>query len=208
MRADAQRNYQRLLSAANAPCSSSAAPTTCRWRRSRAGPASGSARCTGTSRPARRCWRPCTATRWRRSAPARTSYSIPTRPARRSTAWLRALLAFSRTKHSMMSALLATLGKDSELLSSCSTVIVDAAGALLKRAQVAGVGAPGRRRRGSDSADARGEPGHPARSQRPGPDRPAARPHPGRPPPPADPERVTSPRPAPRQHKDRGGSGS
>jgi AcrR family transcriptional regulator len=54
-------------------------------------------------------------------------------------AWLRALLAFSRTKHSMMSALLATLGKDSELMSSCSAAIMDAAGTLLKRAQQAGV---------------------------------------------------------------------
>jgi AcrR family transcriptional regulator len=53
--------------------------------------------------------------------------------------WLRALLAFSRAKHSMMSALLATLGKDSELMSSCSTAIMDAAGTLLKRAQQAGV---------------------------------------------------------------------
>jgi AcrR family transcriptional regulator len=54
-------------------------------------------------------------------------------------AWLRALAAFSSTKHSLTSALLATLGKNSDLLSSCSTVICDAADTLLKRAQQAGV---------------------------------------------------------------------
>ena len=53
--------------------------------------------------------------------------------------WLRALAAFSSTKRSMTSALLATLGKESELLSSCSMVICDAADALLTRAQEAGL---------------------------------------------------------------------
>jgi AcrR family transcriptional regulator len=52
--------------------------------------------------------------------------------------WLRALASFSSTKHSLTSALLATLGKDSELLSSCSAVICGAAEALLTRAQEAG----------------------------------------------------------------------
>lgn len=53
-------------------------------------------------------------------------------------AWLRAMVAFSSTKHSLTSALLATLGKESELLSSCSKVIRDSADALLSRAQQAG----------------------------------------------------------------------
>ena len=56
--------------------------------------------------------------------------------------WLRALMKFSSTKHTLTSALLATLGKDSELLSSCGKVIRDAAGALLARAQEAGVVRP------------------------------------------------------------------
>ena len=56
--------------------------------------------------------------------------------------WLRALVKFSSTKHSLTSALLATLGKDSELLSSCSKVIRGAADALLARAQEAGVVRP------------------------------------------------------------------
>jgi len=53
--------------------------------------------------------------------------------------WLRVLMSFSSTKRSLTSALLATIGKDSDLLSSCSLVICDAADTLLKRAQEAGV---------------------------------------------------------------------
>jgi AcrR family transcriptional regulator len=56
--------------------------------------------------------------------------------------WLRALASFSSTKQSLTSALLATLGKDSELLSSCSAVIYGAAEKLLARAQEAGVVRP------------------------------------------------------------------
>jgi AcrR family transcriptional regulator len=54
-------------------------------------------------------------------------------------AWLRAMVAFSSTKHTLTSALLATLGQESELLSSCSKVIRDSADALVGRAQQAGV---------------------------------------------------------------------
>jgi AcrR family transcriptional regulator len=53
--------------------------------------------------------------------------------------WLRVLVAFSSTKRSLTSALLASFGKDSELLSSCSAVICGAAETLLARAQEAGV---------------------------------------------------------------------
>ena len=52
--------------------------------------------------------------------------------------WLRALAAFSATKHNLTSALLATLGKDSDLVSLCSKVICDAADTLLSRAKQAG----------------------------------------------------------------------
>lgn len=54
-------------------------------------------------------------------------------------AWLRALVAFSSTKHNLTSALLATLDKDSELLSSCAALMSGAAESLLSRAQEAGV---------------------------------------------------------------------
>jgi AcrR family transcriptional regulator len=53
--------------------------------------------------------------------------------------WLRALAAFSSTKHSLTSALLATLGKESDLMSVCSKVICEAADELLNRAKQAGV---------------------------------------------------------------------
>src|SRR5215470_10629473 len=56
--------------------------------------------------------------------------------------WLRAMVRFSSTKRSMTTALLATLGTDSELLSSCVKEIKGAAESLLARAQQAGVVRP------------------------------------------------------------------
>ena len=56
--------------------------------------------------------------------------------------WLRAMVKFSSTKRSMTTALLATLGTDSELLSSCVKEIKGAAESLLARAQQAGVVRP------------------------------------------------------------------
>jgi AcrR family transcriptional regulator len=53
--------------------------------------------------------------------------------------WLRALVSFGRTKRNLTTAMLATLDKDSELLSTCSLIMRGAAGTLLKRAQEAGV---------------------------------------------------------------------
>ena len=56
--------------------------------------------------------------------------------------WMRALVKFSSTKRSMISALLASLGTDSELLSACATAILGSAEALLARAQQAGAVRP------------------------------------------------------------------
>ena len=53
--------------------------------------------------------------------------------------WMRALVKFSSTKRNMTTALLATLGTDSEPLSSCAKEISGAAEALLARAQQAGL---------------------------------------------------------------------
>jgi AcrR family transcriptional regulator len=53
--------------------------------------------------------------------------------------WLQAFAAFGRTKRSLSAALMATLGKDSELLSACSKVLRGCTEALLSRAQEAGV---------------------------------------------------------------------
>ena len=138
MRADAQRNYERLLSAAAAVFAEHGADDASLEEIARRAGV-GSARSTGTSRPGRRCWRPCTAIRSRRSGSGPTSCCESDSPGDALAAWLRAMVAFSSTKHSLTTALLATLGKESELLSSCSKVIRDSADALLGRAQKAGV---------------------------------------------------------------------
>jgi AcrR family transcriptional regulator len=52
--------------------------------------------------------------------------------------WLRAMIEFGATKRSLSKSLMATLGKDSELVSTCSTLIREAATPLLTRAQQAG----------------------------------------------------------------------
>jgi AcrR family transcriptional regulator len=56
--------------------------------------------------------------------------------------WMRAFTAFGRTKRSLSAALIATLGKDSELLSACSMVLRGCSERLLERAQEAGVVRP------------------------------------------------------------------
>jgi AcrR family transcriptional regulator len=52
--------------------------------------------------------------------------------------WIRAFAAFGRTKRSLSSALVATIGKDSELISACSKTLRNCTEALLDRAQRAG----------------------------------------------------------------------
>jgi AcrR family transcriptional regulator len=56
--------------------------------------------------------------------------------------WMRAFAAFGRTKRSLSAALMATLGKDSELLSACSMVLRSCTETLLTRAKDAGVVRP------------------------------------------------------------------
>jgi AcrR family transcriptional regulator len=52
--------------------------------------------------------------------------------------WLRAMVTFGRTKRSLSAALVEMIGRDSELLSSCAATLRASAGALLERAQQAG----------------------------------------------------------------------
>jgi len=52
--------------------------------------------------------------------------------------WMRAFVTFGKTKRSLSSALVATIGKDSELMSSCSTILRNCTESLLSRAQDAG----------------------------------------------------------------------
>src|SRR5258707_11688069 len=62
--------------------------------------------------------------------------SVP--PAEALAIWLRDLLDFGRTKRMLISAFLTTLNKDSELMSSCSRMMREAATDVLTRAQQAG----------------------------------------------------------------------
>jgi AcrR family transcriptional regulator len=53
--------------------------------------------------------------------------------------WLRAMMAFGRTKRSLNTALLATLGKDTEVYSLCGQLLRDTTTSLVERAQEAGI---------------------------------------------------------------------
>ena len=57
--------------------------------------------------------------------------------------WMRAFIAFGRTKRSLSSALVATIGKDSELISACSMILRGRTDQILRRAQDAGEARPG-----------------------------------------------------------------
>ena len=59
-------------------------------------------------------------------------------PAAALAEWIRAFAAFGRTKRSLSSALIATLGKKSELMSSCAVILRNRTDELLTRAQQAG----------------------------------------------------------------------
>jgi AcrR family transcriptional regulator len=53
--------------------------------------------------------------------------------------WLRAMMVFGRTKRTLNAAILATLGRDSEVYSMCGQLLRDETAALVERAQEAGV---------------------------------------------------------------------
>jgi len=56
--------------------------------------------------------------------------------------WMRAFVAFGRTKRSLSSALVETIGKNSALMSSCSMILRSRTEELLTRAQEAGEARP------------------------------------------------------------------
>ena len=56
-------------------------------------------------------------------------------PADALATWLRAMIAFSTTKRSLVTSMLATMDKTSEIFSACSTVIRQAVESLLVRAR-------------------------------------------------------------------------
>src|ERR1039458_8898466 len=124
LRADAQRNYQRLLSAASATFAEhSADDASLEEIARRAGGGMGAVYRDQVDVLSDRAKR----------------LSESADPGAALAEWLRALVNFGRTKRSLSSALLATLDKDSEFLSACSLVIRESAGTLLSRAQQAGV---------------------------------------------------------------------
>src|SRR5260370_21799962 len=139
MRADAQRNYVRLLSAAMAAFTEHGAEdASLEESARRAGVGIGTLY---RHFPTRQALLEAVYRGQVEALRARASELIESdAPGEALAAWLRALMAFSSTKHSLTSALLATIGKDSDLLSSCSVVICDAADILLKRAQETGEG--------------------------------------------------------------------
>jgi AcrR family transcriptional regulator len=141
MRADAQRNYARLLDAASAAfLEHGADDVSLEEIARRAGVGIGTLY---RHFPTRQALLEAVYRDQVELLEARAEELIKTEPPGDALAdWLRALMKFSSTKHTLTSALLATHGKDSELLSSCSRVIRGAADALLARAQEAGVVRP------------------------------------------------------------------
>ena len=137
MRADAQRNYQRLLSAAVATFAEHGADdVSLEEIARRAGVGIGTLY---RHFPTRQALLEAVYRDQVEALRARADELLESdSPGEAVALWLRALMAFSSTKHSLTSALLTTLGKDSELLSSCGKVIYDGADAVLDRAKEAG----------------------------------------------------------------------
>jgi AcrR family transcriptional regulator len=137
MRADAQRNYERLLTAAAAAFASRGADdVSLEEIARRAGVGIGTLY---RHFPTRQALLEAVYREQVEAVRAAAEEQLQSdAPGEALAAWLRVLVDFSSTKHSLTTALLATMDKDSELLSSCSTVIREAAEALLTRAQEAG----------------------------------------------------------------------
>jgi AcrR family transcriptional regulator len=138
MRADARRNYERLLSAAvGAFTEHGADDVSLEEIARRAGVGIGTLY---RHFPTRQALLEAVYRDQVEALRARADELLATDPPGEALAeWLRALSAFSSTKHTLTSSLLATLGKESDLLSVCSKVIGEAADALLIRAKQAGI---------------------------------------------------------------------
>ena len=141
MRADAQRNYARLLEAATAAFVAHGADDVSLEEIARlAGVGIGTLY---RHFPTRQALLEAVYTDQVESLSARAAELLRAEsPGDALADWMRALVKFSSTKRSMTTALLATLGTDSELLSSCAKQIKGAAEVLLARAQQAGVVRP------------------------------------------------------------------
>ena len=138
MRADARRNYERLLSAAVAAFTEHGADTASLEEIARrAGVGIGTLY---RHFPTRQALLEAVYTDQVQALRVRAAeLSRAETPGAALADWLRALVAFGSTKRSLTSALLETLDKDSELLSSCGAVLREVTSELLERAQRAGV---------------------------------------------------------------------
>jgi AcrR family transcriptional regulator len=136
MRADAQRNYQRLLTAAGETfAEQSADDASLEEIARRAGVGIGTLYRHFPNRQALLEAVYSDQVNLLRSRALELSQAAD--PGAALAEWLRAVVGFGRTKRSLTTALLATLDKDSELLSACSQVLRESAATLLGRAQQA-----------------------------------------------------------------------
>jgi AcrR family transcriptional regulator len=141
MRADARRNYQALLSAANAAfIEQGADDASLEEIARRAGVGIGTLY---RHFPTRQALLEAVYRDQVEVMSARAEALLADAPPGEAlVAWLRALVEFGSTKRSLTSGILATLDKDSELVSSCSAMMRQSATALLSRAQEAGEARP------------------------------------------------------------------
>jgi len=137
MRADARRNYQALLSAANAAfIEQGADDASLEEIARRAGVGIGTLY---RHFPTRQALLEAVYRDQVEMMSARAEELLADAPPGEAlVVWLRALVEFGSTKRSLTSGILATLDKDSELVSSCSAMMRQSATALLSRAQEAG----------------------------------------------------------------------
>lgn len=138
MRADARRNYERLLSAALATFAEQRADTASLEEIARrAGVGIGTLY---RHFPTRQALLEAVYRDQVQALSALATELLRTEPPAAALAsWLRAMVAFGSTKRSLTTALLETLDKDSELLSSSGAILRGATSELLERAQRAGV---------------------------------------------------------------------
>ncbi len=112
---------------------------TSRLSRSPSGPGSGSGRCTAIS-PTRQALLEAVYRDQVEALRARADELIASKPPAEALAtWLRDLLDFGRTKRILTSALLTTVNRDSEVMTSSSGIVRGAATDILTGAQQAGV---------------------------------------------------------------------
>jgi AcrR family transcriptional regulator len=138
LRADARRNYERLLTAAGAAFAEHGADdVSLEAIAKRAGVGIGTLY---RHFPTRQALLEAVYRDQVEALRARADELLATQPPEAAlAAWLQDVLEFGRTKRRLSAALMTTLGKDSELISTCSQLMRSSATDVLGRAQAAGV---------------------------------------------------------------------